>query len=69
MNSHLLARELGFESPCILPAKYASKLVNAIQHAPNLLFDGGDRGGEVGGARAHGAGVNALVVEGFQGRL
>ncbi|KAI9767533.1 MAG: hypothetical protein M1840_005570 [Geoglossum simile] len=69
MNSHLLSRELGFEPPHVLAAEHTSHLVHAIQFEPNVLFNGGDGGGEVGVARAHEAGVNALVIEGFEGRF
>ena len=66
MNPYLDTRALGLDDPSILRRALTSKLVYSIQPAAAVVFDGGG-GGEV--AKAHGAGVNTLAIDRFDGRL
>lgn len=81
MNSYLLNRSLGVSGPQALQQVQTTRLVHALQAAPDVRFDSSDevrpaqerrRHGEdeeVGpDVWAHRAGVNCLVVDKFEGR-
>lgn len=76
MNQYLFDREIGSLGPHAFERIQTSKLAHATHPAPALRFDGG----EVGIPRddsqsgtpsiwAHQSGVNALVIDRFDGRL
>ncbi|KAI9794855.1 MAG: hypothetical protein M1816_002983 [Peltula sp. TS41687] len=78
MSSHLFDRALGSTTPHAFSVAYTTKLVHALQLAPNVQFDGRDeqqqqqpqttqRGGGV--VWAHRDGVNSVVADHFEGRL
>jgi hypothetical protein len=67
MDRCFFARELGFEPPCVFAREYTSMLLYAMQPAPRVLFDSCAAGDGI--KKAHGAGVNSIVVEKFEGRL
>lgn len=80
MNAYLLSRSLGSIGPQSLQRAETNRLLHAVQPAPGIRFDGSDdalasvsiptAGGD--GALyetwAHKAGVNALVIDRFEGR-
>jgi hypothetical protein len=69
MNQRLIAREYGFEHPCVFAREYTSMLLYAMHPAPRVLFDGAGGGSGDGVKKAHGAGVNSIAVEKFEERL
>ena len=77
MNSFLLNRQLGSVSQQAFASAQNSRLLRALQSADNVVFAGGDsaadsqRGGRAASradAKAHGAGVNSLTTDRFEGR-
>ena len=82
MNYLLFERSTGNIGPNVFARLQTTQLLNSFKAAPQLRFDGGERGtavldGEVltsavderGPLWAHQAGVNALALERFDGRL
>ena len=83
MNSFLLNRSIGSISPPVLQRAQTSRLVHAISPAPGVILannhtgidlvsaqnaQDGDLDGSKAGIWAHKAGVNALAIDGFEGR-
>ena len=79
MNSYLLSRSLGIFGPPTFQRAESDRLLQAIQAAPKVTFDSSDASlgdatqhGVVDGENpegwAHRAGVNALVIDRFEGR-
>lgn len=81
MNSYLLNRSLGVTGPQALQQVQTTRLLHALQAAPNVRFDSSDeirsaperpdRGeDERAGSDvwAHRAGVNCLAIEKFEDR-
>lgn len=80
MNAYLLSRSLGSIGPHSLQRAETNRLLHAVQPAPDIRFDGSDvtttsvptatAGGDgtLSGIWAHKAGVNALVIDRFEGR-
>ncbi|KAI9818032.1 MAG: hypothetical protein M1827_000656 [Pycnora praestabilis] len=81
MNSYLLNRSVGSISPQALARAQTTRLVHALQPAPTVRFSsshGGTSTAKVDGEElgdgdtvelwAHKAGVNALIVDNFEGR-
>lgn len=80
MNAYLLSRSLGSIGPQSLQRAETNRLLHAIQPAPDIRFDGSDDAvtsvptptaggdGALYDTWAHKAGVNALVIDGFEGR-
>ncbi len=80
MTSNLFGRALGAISPQALQRAETSKLLHALQGAPNVKFDGGDGPAQAQGSKtgeekavgdtvwAHRAGVNCLTIDRFEGR-
>lgn len=77
MNSYLFGRALGTFSPTALQRAELLRLVHALDVAPAVRFDGSDGSAatvnpEEGGGRdtiwAHKAGLNAIVIDKFEGR-
>lgn len=80
MNAYLLSRSLGSIGPQSLQRAETNRLLHAVQPAPGIRFDGSDDTATpasisaAGGDRAlsdtwaHKAGVNALVIDRFEGR-
>ncbi|KAI9859182.1 MAG: hypothetical protein M1824_003868 [Vezdaea acicularis] len=79
MNSLLFNRSLGSVTPDTVSRRYTSRLVNALQAAPNVRFDSAPRPtkdvftsaseAQKPEAWAHKAGVNSLVIDKFEGRF
>ncbi|KAI9744001.1 MAG: hypothetical protein M1818_002735 [Claussenomyces sp. TS43310] len=76
MNQLLFDRSTGSLGPPTFARLQSSSLLHAVQHAPNICFGeaiqapGGEQDSERGlKTWAHQAGVNALVVDRFEGRL
>lgn len=84
MNSFLLNRTIGSISPPVLQRAQTTRLVHAISPTPGVRFRNEQTGADVsstadgqdgcqgGGAEqiwAHKAGVNALAIDRFEGRL
>ena len=75
MNQHLFDREIGSLGPHAFERIFTSQLVYATQPAPTLRFDGevetprDDSQSETSSIWAHQAGVNALVIDRFDGRV
>ncbi|RDW80044.1 putative DNA excision repair protein ERCC-8 [Coleophoma cylindrospora] len=84
MNQLLLDRSAGNIGPQAFARLYTSQLVNAIQYAPKLGFDGGEKevnledsdtnreASRVAADKkiwAHQSGVNALTIDRFEGRI
>ena len=80
MTSNLFSRALGFISPQALQKAETSRLLNSLQAAPSIRFDGsdgiaqtkahdiGDEEAGVGDVWAHRSGVNCLAIDRFEGR-
>lgn len=80
MTSNLFGRALGSISPHAVQKAQTSRLLNSLQAAPGIRFDGstgaaltkaqqhGDEEDELGEVWAHKAGVNCLAVDRFEGR-
>ncbi|MCJ1400697.1 hypothetical protein MMC11_003905 [Xylographa trunciseda] len=81
MNSHLFNRSLGATSPQAFQQAETTRLLYALQFAPNVQYDSrNDNEGEVkrhaskakeeaeAGVWAHPAGVNCLEIDVFEGR-
>ncbi|KAL8825828.1 MAG: hypothetical protein Q9191_004175 [Dirinaria sp. TL-2023a] len=77
MNSHIFARALGTFSPQALQRAETSRLLNALEAASDVKFDGRDDTtqssrpeGATGGDTlwAHKAGVNCVAIDKFEGR-
>lgn len=82
MTSNLFGRALGTISPQALQRAETSRLLNSLQTAPGIRFDGSDGAapasaqqhrsgvGEDGSGEvwAHKAGVNSLAIDKFEGR-
>ena len=80
MNAYLLSRSLGSVGPQSLQRAESNRLLHAIQPTPGVRFDGSDDTAtstltprEIGDGLsseiwAHKAGVNALVIDKFEGR-
>lgn len=74
LSTSLLSRSLAQTSPFELAQDQTNRLVNAIQPAPHVRFRGphglkrkhADSNDDM--AIAHSAGVNAAVVDKFEGR-
>ncbi|KAL9602402.1 MAG: hypothetical protein Q9219_001825 [cf. Caloplaca sp. 3 TL-2023] len=75
MNSLLLGRALGTASPEVLQRAETSRRLHSVQAARDIHFDGREAGaqgqeiGDVGGLRAHHAGVNSIAIDRFEGRF
>jgi len=84
MNSFLLNRTIGSISPPVLQRAQTTRLVHAISPTPGVRFRNEQTGADVastadrrdedqdGGTEriwAHKAGVNALAIDRFEGRL
>jgi len=81
MNQILFERSTGNIGPNVFAKLQFSQLLHSFQPAPRFRFDGGERGTNGGtdsdaiaeDARtslwAHQAGVNALALERFDGRM
>lgn len=82
MNRLLFDRSTGSLKPNAFARLYATQLIYYIQSTPNLRFDGSEssnidsvtiRTGEIEDVNsnicAHKAGINALVVDRYDGRL
>ncbi|KAI0431683.1 WD40-repeat-containing domain protein [Xylaria sp. FL1042] len=80
MNQLLLDRSTGALGPNVFARLQATRLLTSFQPSPQYRFDGGERGvavhdGEVSSSDAatsiwaHQAGVNALALERFDGRI
>lgn len=80
MTSNLLGRALGSISPHAVQKAQTSRLLNSLQAAPGIRFDGStgaaltkaqqheDEEDELSEVWAHKAGVNCLAVDRFEGR-
>ncbi len=80
MTSNLFGRALGYVSPQALQRAETSRLLDSLEAAPSVRFDGsdgaastkaqrtGDGEAESGGIWAHKAGVNSLAIDRFEGR-
>ena len=82
MTSNLFGRALGSISPQALQKAETARLLNSLQAAPGVRFDGSDGAAPVrpqqrtrdeeddlgGGIWAHKAGVNCLAIDRFEGR-
>ncbi|KAK9415380.1 hypothetical protein SUNI508_10570 [Seiridium unicorne] len=83
MNQLLFERSTGHVGPNVFARLQTTKLLNSFRATPQFRFDGGERGtaihqdeaGATGGPTlssgiwAHQAGVNALAIERFDGRI
>lgn len=79
MNQLLLERETGAVGPNVFARLQTTQLLRSFRPAPQYRFDGGERGiavndGEASSAAAssiwaHQAGVSALALERFDGRM
>ena len=84
LTASLLSRSLGDASPSALRQEQSTRLLHALQPAPHIRFDNVVRPNEQNGGDApdtqrgvveeeqetfaHKVGVNALVVDRFEGR-
>ena len=80
MTSNLFARALGSISPQALQKAETSRLLDSLQAAPRIRFDGSDGAAptkaqhnghqedELSGTWAHKIGVNCLAIDRFEGR-
>lgn len=73
MNSYLFGRALGTVNPQALQRAYCIELLQAIQPAPSIRFDGKDGQNQGDNLNrdtvwAHKAGVNCITVDKFEGR-
>ena len=74
MNQLLFERSYGGIGPNALARLESTRLLKSFRLFPRLRYDGGERGvagdGDDGALRwAHQAGVNALALERFDGRM
>ena len=75
MNQHLFDRETGSLGPHAFERIFTSQLVYTTQSAPTLRFDGeietprDDLQSGTSSIWAHQSGVNALVIDHFDGRV
>ena len=73
MNKLLLERAIGFSGPNSLARIQCAKLLGSFRPT-SLVFDGGEKGGSASGigtsdGLGHVAGVNALALEKFDGKM
>lgn len=70
MTSYLFDRALGSLSPRTFSIAHTTRLVHALQLAPNVQFDGRDEQRDAQqGKYAHRDGVNSVVADQFEGRM
>jgi DNA excision repair protein ERCC-8 len=83
MNQLLFERSTGSVGPNVFARLQTTKLLSSFRAAPQLRFDGGERGTAIhqddvspsgtsslrSGLWAHQAGVNVIAVERFDGRM
>jgi DNA excision repair protein ERCC-8 len=83
MNELLFDRSTGSVGPNVFARLQTTKLLQSFRAAPHIRFDGGERGTAIQqdepgssegptlrrGIWAHQAGVNALAIDRFDGRM